>query len=148
MAPSILPYVIVFAILVIIAMVAATWTIYQFNLLNGCNNNPNIWCADNYTCNNSCPNGVSPAGLPVSPCFTNVGPTGLASCLFGPDSLTASVCLVPPDDGGTACDCPTELQSTTNNCFTGCPSKFSQVDPSTVCCVKGSTNPACLPTNN
>src|SRR5690606_22735809 len=115
-----LPYIITFGILVILTLAALTWMLQQWYRETQCVLDPNIWCSDQWTCNNSCPTGSS-----NNECFINLGPTGLASCLYGPNSAIATVCFTPPTGGtGTSCNCPPELVGITNNCLAGCPIDF------------------------
>lgn len=127
-----LPYIIVFAILFLIALGVLTWVLDVWNKQHQCAINPNIWCSDNWTCNTSCP-----TGSPYNACFVNVGPTGLASCLYGPNSEIATTCLNPPTGTGgttaTACSCVTSMQQT-NNCFSGCASNLGSVTGGATCC--------------
>ena len=62
--PDPLPYVIIFAILFIIALISVTWLLDVQNKSTQCALYPNYWCADNWTCNNACS-----------------GNTGISSCL-------------------------------------------------------------------
>ena len=133
-----LPYIIIFGILFLVALVAFTWMLDMWYKANQCFLYPNIWCSDNWTCNNSCPTGLN-----VSECFINLGPTGLASCLYGPDAPGARVCLTPPSEtGGVACPCPAEMQGIAN-CFSGCAQNLNTTTGS-VCCCKGPS--PCTPT--
>lgn len=117
-----LPYIIIFAILFLVALGILTWTLDMWYKQHQCALHPNIWCSDNWTCNNACTPGSA-----VSPCFVNLGPTGLASCLYGPNVAGATACIAPPSEtGGVACDCPTEMQGA-QNCFVGCASKLSDI---------------------
>lgn len=124
-----LPYIIVFAILFILGLVALTWTLDEWYKSNRCADNPNVWCSDNWTCNTSCPTG---SGYNV--CFENLGTTGLSSCLFGPNSVTAALCYTTPTGTtATSCDCTAGMQAA-NNCFSGCASNLSNVPESVNCC--------------
>ena len=124
-----LPYVIIFAILFIIALGVLGWVLDVWYKANQCFLYPNIWCSDNWTCNNSCPTGFA------NSCFDNVGPTGLASCLFGPNAPGAKTCLSAPT-GGLACECPSTVDNTVRNCFSMCASDLGSVNPQTTCCCK------------
>ena len=133
-----LPYVIVFAILFFIVLGLLTWVLDQWFKERQCTLFPNIWCSDNWTCNNSCP-----PGFPGNQCFVNPGPTGLASCIFGPHAPGATTCLVAPSQtGGVACNCPTGMAEQTANCFSGCAQNFSSINPATICCCAPNT-PGC-----
>lgn len=126
-----LPYVIIFAILFLVMLGVLTWTLGIWYKANQCAINPNIWCSDSWTCNNSCPSGIA-----ASPCFNQVEPTGLASCLFGPNALGAKTCLNVTEEGGTSCACPTGI-ATARNCFSGCAQSLSDLSTSnTECCCK------------
>jgi len=131
-----LPYIIAFAILFLISLGLLTWVLDVWNKANECAVFPNIWCSDNWTCNNSCP-----TGLGFNECFNNVGSTGLASCIYGPNSAIATTCFTWPtggDTGAVACDCTQPMQQQTNNCFSGCPNSLDAVNPETVCgCAPG-----------
>ena len=132
-----LPYIIVFAILYFISLGVLTWVLFEFNKSWQCPLNPNIWCADDFTCTNSC--SVTPAGQPVNSCFEDVGTSGLASCLFGPTAPGATVCLTysDPDNpaGDPACPCPQlMMSSTTQNCFNGCSLYLEDVPAEVACC--------------
>lgn len=128
-----LPYIITFGILVIIALAALTWMLSQWYRETQCVLDPNIWCSDQWTCNRSCP-----TGYPGNQCFVNLGPTGLASCIFGPDAPGATVCLTPPTQGtGTACNCPASLTGIQNNCLSGCPLNLGDVNQQTICPTTG-----------
>ena len=159
-----LPYIIVFAILFLIILGLLTWVLDIFYKNHQCTLYPNIWCSDNWSCNNVCPGGTSPVanGLPVNPCFGNtayVGPTGeggtgLASCIFGPTAMGATACFVTPSGGpptggtGLSCDCIPEM-SFTQNCFSGCAINLTSVTGTTggsgspVCCCNDLNNPVC-----
>lgn len=143
-SPDLLPYIIVFAILFFIALGVFTWFLDVFYRDHACSLFPNIWCSDNWTCNTNCTGGRGPMNLPVSPCFTSVGVTGLASCLYGPDAPGATVCLKAPKIGPTAggtglsCDCPTGMSSTggtiISNCFNQCAINLESIGQPTCCC--------------
>ena len=139
-----LPYTIVFTLLFIVTLGVLTWTLGKFNQRNQCALYPNIWCSDNWNCNTSCTGGTSSAG-PVNNCFSSVGPTGLGSCLFGPNAPGATVCLNPPT--GTSdqpsCDCPNNMQSTPS-CFSGCGQSLDDISGlSGLCCCSDVNNPNC-----
>ena len=122
-----LPYVIVFAILFLVGLVALTWTLGVYYKANQCAIYPNIWCADNWVCNNTCGGGFT-----GNACFGLSGSTGLSSCLFGPNSTTAQVCFQVPE-AGLSCTCTTGMQQT-NNCFSGCAQDFASIAGTTNCC--------------
>jgi hypothetical protein len=129
-----LPYIIVFAILFLVALGVLTWTLGIWYKAQQCVLNPNIWCSDNWTCNTNCPTGYT-----GNACFLNAatGSTGLASCLFGPNAPGATVCLnTPSGTGGLSCDCPTGMASQTNNCFAGCSQNLGSVASESTCCCK------------
>jgi len=129
-----LPYVVIFAILVIILITVITMAIYYWSKAHMCGVNPHIWCSDNYTCNQSCEAG----SIGHSECFNadHLTDHGLASCLYGPDAPGAGLCFNPPTTGTNelACDCVSEMNDQSNNCFSGCASKIGAVNQNTVCC--------------
>jgi len=129
-----LPYIIIFAFLFFIVLGMLTWVLDLIFKQHSCSIYPNIWCSDNWTCNDSCPTGSN-----FNSCFNNIGPTGLASCIFGPDSIQGTLCLtVPSVTGGTAtsCNCTTGMSQQTNNCLAGCPQTIGGINPNTLCCCK------------
>lgn len=138
------PYLISFLILFIIALGVLTWMLGNFYKAHQCSINPNIWCGDTWTCTNLCPteNGetVGPTNLPVNSCFGASGPsgpTGLASCLYGPQSFQASVCFsaaTGSDPDQLLCTCPSTLNQEVANCFGGCGINLSSVQSSLCCC--------------
>ena len=145
-----LPYIIVFAILFLIALGVLTWVLNVFYKSYSCNFYPGIWCSDNWTCQTSCTGALNPQNLPVSPCFSSVDSTGLASCLYGPDAPGAFVCFSTPTGGtpiggtATSCDCPANLDiSSVHNCFNGCGMNLSQIKERGVCCCNDPSNPNC-----
>lgn len=145
-----LPYIIVFAILFIIALGVFTWFLGIFYKDHACTLYPNIWCSDNWTCTTSCTGSVNPQGKPVSVCFASIGSTGLASCLYGPNAPGATVCLTapplgPPTGGtGLACSCPTGMSnSSVLNCFNGCAINLASVGQTGACCCSDPSNPKC-----
>jgi hypothetical protein len=124
-----LPYVIIFAILFLIALGVFTWTLDMWYKQYQCSIYPNIWCSDNWTCNEACPEGFT-----GERCFVTLGSTGLASCIYGPKAPGATVCLNPPSNPNEAsCSCPTGIQ-VTNNCLVGCASQLGEVSNSDCCC--------------
>lgn len=146
-----LPYIIAFAILFLILLAVLTWTIDLYNKAHKCELEPNIWCFDTWQCNNNCAGSTNNDGQPVNACFDNAtGPTGLASCLFGPDSTQASLCFTPPNTGTNelACACTEELTNTRSSCLANCPQSLGDVPADAVCCTTGSTDPACNTSSN
>ena len=152
--PDMLPYVIIFAILTLIVLGLLTWVIGEWYAARQCFTDPNIWCFDTWQCNSNCPAGTPP--LDQAGCFTEAtNQSGLASCIYGPDSFLANFCFGnytptgPTGDtgstgstgdtgstgptGGPACECLLP-QGITNNCMAGCPSDLSHVPKLTVCC--------------
>lgn len=126
-----LPYIITFAVLFLIALAVLTWTLDIWSKAHSCGLDPNIWCSDNWRCNSNC----SPADN-FNPCFQHgTNPTGLASCLYGPNASGATACFVPPTSGitGLSCDCPSGMENSTN-CFSQCASNFGDMAPNTGCC--------------
>ena len=135
--PNPLPYIIVFAFLFVIGLIALTWTLDVWYKANQCVTFPNVWCSDTWVCNNSCPTGEFNA------CFASTGTTGLASCLFGPNSAVANVCFnIPSGDTGLSCTCSTGMAAT-NNCFSGCAQNFDSITGNPICCCK--EGPNCTP---
>jgi len=144
-----LPYILLFAILFLVALGVLTWVLDVYNKAHQCSQYPNIWCSDNWTCNNSCGGGIT-GGYTVNSCFESVQPTGLASCLYGPNSPTATICLNVPTTGptvggtGLACDCPTGMTDpSVMNCFNGCAFDLNSVGQPQVCCCTDINNPSC-----
>lgn len=129
-----LPYIISFAILFLIAIASVTWVLGVYYKANQCVLNPNIWCADDWRCNKA-PCFTGPSGAAVSHCFGDVtGPTGLASCLYGPKASGAQLCVTPPENtGGVACNCVPTME-TAANCFMGCVQGLTGANISCPCC--------------
>ena len=119
---DILPYVITFAVLFLISLGVLTWALDLYNKSQQCAANPNIWCWDDWKCNNNCtvangfqnPNN-SPIGAnapyttstevqttaAVSGCYINAANnTGLSSCLFGSDNYYADLCILGSNTNG------------------------------------------------
>lgn len=159
-----LPYIISFAILFLIALGVLTWVLSVFYKSYGCAYYPNIWCSDNWTCQTTCTGGYIPGtNIIANSCFgssgstATIGPTGLASCLFGPGATGATVCFNAPTGGpptggtGLSCDCPAGMQgSDVLNCFNGCGLGLEKVViPGTtpVCCCNDQNNPSCAMLN-
>lgn len=138
-AISPLPYIVIFAILIIILLIVITMAVYYWSKSHLCGTQAHIWCADNWTCTTACQAGSTGH----SDCFNSdkLGPTGLASCLYGPEVAGAQLCYTPPSTGTNelACTCTAGMTSQTNNCLSGCPSKMGAVNPNTVCCCKPGT---------
>ena len=138
-----LPYIVVFAILFYISLGLLTWVLYEFNKAWQCPLNPNIWCADDFTCTNSCSEGNS-NGQPVNSCFISVRDSGLASCLFGPMTSGATACFAY-ESTASSCICSNIMTSpTTNSCFNSCPLHLADVPDSISCCClpgKGGCDP-------
>lgn len=136
-----LPYVIIFAILFIVALIVTTWVIGTWYQSYQCASDPNIWCSDTWVCNTPCPTGTSE----ISPCYSMNAATGLASCLYGPNSMLATVCLTTAPTGGTGttgthvCNCPS-LTANAQNCLAGCALSLAAVPSGTNCCFKNSPN--------
>lgn len=147
-SPNIVPYIISFAILFLISLLVLTWVLDVFNKSYGCTYQPNIWCSDSWRCQNLCT--TTSNGKPVNSCFNQTfatGPTGLASCLFGPNSPGATACFFPPegdDPTAVACDCPSTLKGTNvQNCFNNCARDTSSVGGTATCCCNDINNLAC-----
>lgn len=124
----------IFAIVVGIVIIVAlsTYTLAMYSRYYQCVNSTSVWCSDKWTCeNNSDPSSGH------NSCFnTATDPQGLASCLTGPSSLAANLCV----DG--ECSCPNNFDSTPN-CFSGCPTNLDNVTGSTACCCN--VGEACTP---
>lgn len=115
---SLLTYTIAFAFLFVLVLVALTWTLYVWYQEHQCVANPNIWCSNEWRCNNLCP-----ANLGKNPCFSTA--TNLASCLFGPTSAIANKCNASTGDPLTGeCQCAIAGQ----NCLTGCNTNLPNVN--------------------
>jgi hypothetical protein len=141
-----IPYIILFAILVLVILGLLTWVIDLMNKDRNCNFNPKIWCDDGWRCQKNCENSTDPAGNPVSPCFEKaVLISGLASCLYGTSSVSATYCVNDPTDKDKPlCDCPDSYNSS-KNCLANCGSSISSIGPGTLCCCDAQTtgNPYC-----
>lgn len=133
--PNILPYIIIFSLLTLVALGAFTWLLGEWYRDRQCFTNPNIWCYDSWQCNTNCTIGTPAAD--TEGCFTRAtGPTGLASCVFGPTSALATLCLTG-NSGATAdpaCSCVLPTSESANNCFAGCPEGLTGVAPGADCC--------------
>jgi hypothetical protein len=131
-----LPYLVIFAILIITLLIVLSFLIYYWSKSHLCGNQAHFWCSDTWTCNTPCPAGSTGH----SECFNNgeLKDVGLASCLYGPDIPGAHVCYNPPSGEvtGVSCNCTTVMEDQTNNCFSGCPSSLGAVNPATTCCCK------------
>ena len=137
MSPT--PYIVVFVILFIVALVATTWALDRFYKYHQCVLYPDIWCSDSWTCQNSCPDGMSTTNpsVPVNSCFKNVGPNGLASCLFGPKSVIANTCYGPNTKDGPLCPCPENIDAITTSCLAGCGRNLNGVNKNPACSQQG-----------
>jgi len=130
-------YVIIFAILFLVALGVLTWTLSVYYKSSQCALDPNIWCSDSWTCQNVCqladPNTcLDQNGNSVNGCFcSNVTPsggiTGIAKCIN--DNIN-NYCT--PD----ACDCPSAVQQA-GNCVNGCPTQASAINADTCQTFKG-----------
>lgn len=153
--PNPLPYVITFLILFLVALGVLTWVLDGYNKVHKCSTFPNIWCWNDFQCQNPCskqpcttgsteqcafsniPPGITGAiqSAPVSNCFlspnSSTGPTGgLASCLIGPDSTTSTLCVPNTGVTGTnnlSCNCVAPVQNITSNCYSGCSQNLRQL---------------------
>lgn len=126
-----LPYIAVFAVLFLIALAVLTWTLDVWFKAQACGLDPNIWCSDNWRCNSDC----SPSDN-YNACFLHgTNPTGLASCLYGPNAPGATACFVPPTEGttGLSCDCPDSMVNAPS-CFSNCARTLGDMAPTTGCC--------------
>lgn len=137
--PSLFPYIIVFAVLTVGVLAAVTWVIGEWYKAYQCFRDPNIWCFDTWQCANNCAIGAGPA-LDVANCFGNATQaTGLASCIYGPNSFLATYCFSPQAGataGGPLCECSITAGTggTGGNCLVGCPQDLSQISATSNCC--------------
>lgn len=122
-----------FLFLFFLTLIALTWMINLQRKQYLCSNNPSIWCSNNWTCNTTCP-----ASEQYNSCFTNLGTTGLASCLFGVNAPGANYCYNDSEDTSLLCACTAQMNGA-QNCFSGCASSISDVNNTIPCCSKGST---------
>jgi hypothetical protein len=129
-------YTIIIAILIIILVVLGSWVLYLRFQSFGCITNFNIWCSDDWVCQNNCD-----STYPVIPFQTGTSPQ-LASRLYGPTSLLATTCSSDTiaESGTATCACATP---NTSNCLSGCPRNSSEVVPGVACCLKTGNNAAC-----
>lgn len=114
---SLLTYTIIFAFMFIIMLASLTWTLYKWYQSQQCSSNPNIWCSDEWKCSAVCDPSAG-----KNPCFSNT--TGIASCLFGPNSAIANKCTGKngnPLEG--ECTCAIQGQ----NCLSGCTSGLPNI---------------------
>jgi len=146
---DILPYVISFAFLFLIALAVLTWALDVWHDANACILYPNVWCADDWSCNTPCETG-DPRNL--NPCFQRSGTVGLASCLIGPTSTVATTCAIfPSGPSGSgnisdpACDCVANPQSPNQfqNCFQNCAQSVAASDPNNSQCCCCPQTPGC-----
>jgi len=132
-----LPYIIVFAVFVLIILALTIWVIWLYRQSNLCASDPNIWCWNNIYCLNNCPDDT------YGTCFLNNGTQAsqvtngpLAECLYGPTGAINSIdgnntngCVPSDTNTGslTQCDpvCSCTLTSdNTSNCLQGCPTSL------------------------
>lgn len=123
-----LPYIIIFSILTFVILGLITWVLSVWYKSHRCALYPNIWCSDNWICNNNCP-----INSPYNSCFTKATTEGLASCLFGPNAPGATVCLNQPNNNGPSCPCIDTMKAV-NNCLANCAKSLNQVSKDTTCC--------------
>lgn len=133
---NLIPYFIVFAILFIGALGALTWMFDMWFKENKCAIYPNIWCSDTWTCNKSCGTETE-----FDKCYETVGPTGLASCIFGPKADGANTCKAnaTTGTGGVSCECDNSMATQTSNCLAGCASDLGSVAKDALCCCSPGT---------
>jgi hypothetical protein len=139
---GIIPYIIVFAVLFIISLILLTWMLDVWYKSRTCQYNSEIWCSDNWICNNNAaPNGAfstcpSTSGENdgtiniYSDCFTKADKPGLASCLFGLTSYKETVCGATGSTDDQKCGCPPDVLYTNGNCLLGC----NNNNPLCCCC--------------
>ena len=166
-APNPLPYIIVFAILFIIACILLSWVLYNFNKESECGGNQKIWCTDNFGCTNACngdENNCTTTGISaddgsgnsivtnkagtVNTCFCQnkstttpgIGVTNISSCIFGdPTGSGAQYCNNPPNSEAGSCQCSLDGAP---NCFNGCATNAEKL-PTTNCCKQDAGVVAC-----
>lgn len=109
----------VFLILIFALFISLSWLISEVNAGNACQLDPNIWCYNDWTCQNTC----SGQDGTINSCYNQK--EGLAECLFGLDSPQANFCTADN------CPCVVPLESA-DNCFNGCPSQRNQINCSTL----------------
>lgn len=126
-----LTYVIIFSILFVITLIVLTWTLYEWYQNYQCGSHPNIWCSDEWVCNEVCTTGHGPTG---TNCY--LSNDNLASCLYGPNSAIANLCANNGQGQATMPLC--ECIVAGNNCLSNCPLTIDRV--STNC---GCTGPGC-----
>ena len=135
-----LPYVIVFAILVIALLVVLAWFLSLLNKNKECSYSPKMMCSNEWRCETNCPTGSN-----HNVCFENgTRNVGLAECLIGLGSTTNDYCQSRPGVSihDPFCDC---IVDSGLNCMSGCPRKFGDMTTPICCCVPGSAG--CPATN-
>lgn len=129
-----LPYIVSFFILFLVVLALLTWVIYLYKRSYECSTYANIWCWDDWSCNQKCqkdPSGTCKAGgKDVNSCFCDSQGRGLPSCLYGPDIPAAKVCY-NFDSDPLACECPDTMkgaqqQGTVTNCLAGCAANLKE----------------------
>lgn len=110
----------VLAVLVLLAVGAATWFMSLINNTNSCALNPSFWCYNDWTCSVKSDKGNA--------CFsqTFTSPDNLTECLYGPKSDTANACFAD----GVAQNCGCALEGA-DNCLASCPTSAADVTCST-----------------
>jgi len=128
-------YTLFISFLIIILVVLGSWVLYLRFQSFGCLTNYNIWCNDDWVCQNNCD-----STYPTIPFQTGTSPQ-LASRLFGPNSQIATSCNSQNIANNTGtCTCAI---SNANNCLSGCPLNSSQVQIGVPCCLKTGNNSGC-----
>jgi len=145
---NIIPYIIAFAILFILALIVLTWMLDRWYKNRTCDNNPYIWCSDNWICETSADeNGTCGDNNGLNGCYKDATTIGLSSCLFGITSTSATICTTAGTSGtsgttGITCPCAITKDNSTydENCLIGCPiSGQSLTSNPQCCCCPGTT---------
>lgn len=117
-------YIVIFTFLLIGCLVMISLVLDVWYKEHQCIIEPNFWCSDEYFCSTGCQGPVSGG---INSCYYEVtGPTGLASCLYGPSSTGATACMpkgnLTPTTPTCACDYGEGgISSANRNCLYGCP---------------------------
>ncbi len=158
---SILPCVIVFAILTLACIGVLTWALDQWHMGHQCFIAPSFYCFNDWTCNVNCTTGTDGTDpyYDYDFCYASGTSPGLPECIYGVNSWIANACAIGPSGpsgasgiDATACKCNIVTASGGgSSCFEGCPYGLSGAAGSCCCCpgttgcYLKSTDP--LPTN-
>lgn len=132
---DIFPYIIIFSLLTLIALGCLTWVLGEWYRTRQCFTDPNIWCFDTWQCNANAATGA--IALDIKGCFQNATQaTGLASCVYGPNSALAMYCYGtgPTSTTEPLCECALPVIGSAQNCLAGCPTGLGDVTTGTTCC--------------